>query len=238
MWILNDFANRNSTLVATESNWFESPEKSFSESVVDFFRWKLNEVLTEDDIENWVFYTNEEWKSKNEINSNLRIPREIIYTSWKHCDIKKRNNASENIKYKILEKIKRIWYIPSVDKKYFGIFIEWENPEISKEDIKEAILVHIRKQCKNIFKKVNSPLKGRLISWESIQIRDYKDIDHDLLDRDKRILAYWLKNWFLSMQETEKIIDILNKCWDDLEYFYKYNYTEDLIEDYLRNILN
>lgn len=151
--------------------------------------------------------------------------------------ISEKNNIIDKNISKIISEIIKNWGLSSyILKELFLTYVE--KKYISITNIENALFEYFKSKTKEIYNITNSPLKWFYYWWETKIIKAYHDVDHDLLDEEKEILAYWMKNWFLYETEFNRILEILKMWWDDLDYFYKCNYKNNLIEIYLNEILN
>ena len=130
-------------------------------------------------------------------------------------------------------------------KEEITIFRKLEKPSkeflkycFDKNIINEGYLFNSinKKLDKNLEKTIDrvvSPLVG-FQYWETILIQDYHDIEHDLLEEEQNLLAYYLWEWLLSEENFSIIKNILKKWWDDIAYFLKNSYKKDFKIEYLK----
>lgn len=236
--------NRNT--VVQDTTWNVFKWKPSFEKVKSMVKWTADAILTEEQVKSWYYYSKNEWVI--EIDKEKVIKKANIYAhSEKISDETRQNNSfsyvsekdniiHENIQNIILE-IRKNWKLSSdLSKDLLSIYID--KKYISINNIKLALLYYFKNEIKRIYNKANSPLKIWCIGWKTKTIKSYHDIDHDLFDKEKQILAFWIKEWFLTETEFNRIVKILKIWWDDLDFFCKYNYKKNLIEIYLSKLWN
>lgn len=252
----------NRRTVIQDTTWDTFKRKNTFEKINSMVKWTADAILTEEQVKSWYYYSRDKLiiklnEEKVRENSNMYANLEnfsdkqsLFYNSERALFVSnqtRQNNSfsyisnkkeiiDENIK-NIISEIEETWKISSNLKK--DILLTYiDNSYLSIDIVNEAILDYFKKETKRVYNKANSPLITREYWWESKIIQEYHDIDHDLLEEEKQILAYWLKNCFLNVQEFNKIEQILKMWWDDLYFFYTYNYRSHLIKIYLEKILN
>ncbi len=265
--MFNDFWNRYSPLVTSDPvdrSTYTADYKTFKDKITSFFKWKADAILDEDQVKAWYYYSRTKWVLKldeEQVNSKAHMYANMENFSdekWVFFNLQRalfvsgelrQNNTfsyisekdeviSKNIENIVLE-ISRIWKVwTKLLQSLLPIYIDrWY---LLIHNIRFALLNYFKKEVERVFNRANSPLKaGYWIAWWPVYIVQwYHDIDHDLMDDEKFILAYWMKNWLLSKSEFNRVVEILSMWGDDLDYFYNNSYREDLFESYLNKILS
>lgn len=252
----------NRKTVIQDNTWDTFKRKNPIEKIESIVKWTADAILTEEQVKLWYYYSRDKWivkldEAKVRENANTYANTKwftdekwLFFNSTRALFVSEQTRQNNSFSYisdkndiisgnisNIISEIKETWKLSfDFNKEMISTYID--NRYLSVDTIRQSILDYFKKETEIIYNRVNSPLIAREYWWEGKIIQVYHDIDHDLLDEEKEILAYWLKNWFLDKKEIERIEKILKMWWDDLDYFYRYNYRRHLIEIYLGEILN
>ncbi len=89
------------------------------------------------------------------------------------------------------------------------------------------------------FLRIKDFLNTPKIYWNNkIRLERYPDLDHSLLENEKKMLAFLIHTCQISLPELENISQVLEKSWDSLKYFLEEYYTPNYFKDFLENLLN
>lgn len=213
-----------------KKTWLNIRDVKSISNLIIFFKWRLNEVLSDDDIENWVFYSNRDWKS-----SKLTIEQKAKYNTqysrennklWTHIKINEIEKYKRKTKKIILENLKKYWLLWETFEKedvkeYYKQFIEWENPEISENEIREALHIYYSKQAKYSYKKMISSHAEQKKFWERFPNIDktYRISLTFLHIPEWESISYWLDNKVFNPQQLMHLKKLLKIDWLSLKNF-------------------
>ncbi len=201
--ILIEFWDRNSLRI--DESWEKFIRKPIIFKIIDFCKWKANELILSDQTQGKFKYLKEKF---NELDKLLK---EVHEKELNKELLKKGHGFIRSLPLEhqeILEYLYKQWKINLL----FLFFKKLSN-------LKEII-----------FEKISSPLYV-IKDWKKVKIRDFHDIDHDLLKQEKNLLAYFIKTEELNYEEIEYLILVLNKRGDNLENFVKQYYNKNFIEN-------
>lgn len=239
---VDNIANENSVIVDTTGETYEN--KSWYWKIVSFIKHDADAILTVEQVEKWYYYSKDKWIVKfdseiirNYANKEAKLQNFtdedwVIFNTQRALFIlnetkeynvfsfisEKENIIQKNI-WRIISTIKHTCSLPSdyLDYKILHSYVEqWY---MSVDDIKQAIEDYVVSIAEKAYIKTKSPL-----GWREF---------HDLPEEETLILAYTMKHNLLGNSEIEELKDILEKAWDDLEFFYWEYYKNNLLEIYL-----
>lgn len=263
MWEINSFFNKNSVL----TNWWDTfKNKSWlwkSWKIISLFKQEADAVLNSKQVLDWYYYSKKEWVVKldkylvrekaseyadtqgflDEKDWKIFWNQRVLFISQQVANnnsfsyISDKNKEIKNNVEFILSMIRNNWFISksSIDSDLLSIYIE--NSYISLKEIKQQIKNYLDSKAIKAFHRANSPINISYYNWYTEIVKKYHDLDHDLIDEEKIILAYYMKNNLLSSDKIIILEKILKKWWDNLDYFYNNYYKENLPSIYLKNLI-
>ncbi len=198
-------------------------------------KWEVGSLLSRCDVLDWYYYSRKHWwvvkkyeSWKNRYHHRNEIIDEYISENIFNMIIDKDKVIKRQLREFSKEIIEK-WHVKNKNllKSYIDIWY------IDIEDIKILLFKYLIKKWKEILSKAKEPLYISNIWEKKYIIRNYHDLDHDLVNTDKEILAHIIVDWWFTGSEIEKIKDLLKKWWDNLDYFLSNNYKIWFIEEYL-----
>lgn len=219
---IDSFVNEKSVLV--DVSWETYDNKSTLWKAISFFKQEADALLTESDVMQWYYYSKKNWlvylnhnyiSGENSFdyifarNKVINEYRELIFKSISLWKFKK-----DSLWYAITHDYLKVWFI-------------------SKDELINEFQIYFNREVLAIFYKIISAITS-LGEYEDDNILSlYHNIETDLHDYEKGILAYWMKHNLLPKHDFNLIVDTLNFQWSNLESFYWLYYKEDFFEKFI-----
>lgn len=231
--IIENYFKRNTLLEAPE--WNTITWVSLLWKIKGLVNWEVNALLTKDEVLNWYYYSEKKWWVIKEsepwkmIFDDARFLTDEFISDHIYNKINNKDAIIKRNLDKFYQEILEIWNVTNKD-----LFITYINAwYLDHESIKLITIEYLSKKWKKILNKAKEPLMWSSRLWQKFRIKNYHDLDHDLSEIEKQILAYMIVNGSFNDNEINEIINLLQKWWDDLDYFLQENYVESFVNYYI-----
>lgn len=260
--VLFTIADRIKSILSRNAVWVppepvEDQDKIVFNVLMDYIKGEVWSVFSKDEVKEWYFWSRKHWvykifnlvdsewnslveeNAKKDIQNKEYSPyrefhvasekaekNDFCYLSEANVHIKMTKNTIKKwvietwkncINYDVLEAYVNKWYI-------------------TKKELTDWINSYIFKTALEAIEKAQSPLFAKSRGWEKQFIREYHDLDHDLLPEYQVCLAFAIVKGWIDGKEMKAVTDILKAEWDSLEYFIWNYFDAHLSEDKLKRL--
>lgn len=226
-------------------------------TIASIFQRELGAVLTCNEVKQWYFLSRKHWvykisdlvdsdwnnlveeKAKKDIQKNECFPYSEFHVALEKTEKNDFCYISEaNIHIKITKNTIKKWIIETwkncINYDVLEAYVnKWY---ITKKELVDWINSYIFKTALEAIEKAQSPLFSKSRGWDKQLIREYHDLDHDLLPEYQVCLAFAIAKGWIDGKEMRVITDILKAGWDSLEYFIWSYFDAHLSEDRLKRL--
>lgn len=245
-------------VVISESEIMKKEPVSFFAKIRDFCSWNVNAILNQKQVMQWYYWTSNGLtkldRTKVRAHASLLLEEqdfqddtaELFFHQRAFISEQCRENnrfsfiweknkiISQDIKI-LLQEIENQGEVITSTVQMMSYYISKWHLEIAI--IKDAVMKHFQQKILDLYRFIQSPIRIKMQNGKMVKISEYNDVNRDLNDEQRAMLAYGMKQWFLNSTEIARMARALYFSWMDLENFYSQSYDENIFNIYLQSII-